>query len=111
MTYYLIVISSVFLASISQMLLKKGASSHHDSFLQEYLNVWVIGGYCLLGISLLMNIFAISRGIQVKEVGTMEALSYLFVPVLSWLFFMDKFSWKKIASILMILAGVFIFFR
>lgn len=111
MHYYLLVVFSIFLASISQMLLKKGASTRYDSFLQEYLNVWVICGYCLLGISLLMNIFAISQGIQVKEVGTMEALSYLFVPVLSRLFFKEKFSWKKIGSILMILAGVFIFFR
>ena len=58
-----------------------------------------------------MNIFAISRGVQVKEVGTMEALSYLFVPVLSRFFFREKFSWKKIGSILVILVGVFIFFR
>ena len=110
MMFYLVVVTSVFLASIAQMMLKKGAMEKHASWIREYLNVWVIGGYCLMGVCLLMNIFAISRGIQVKEVSSMEALSYLFVPLLSWLCFREKCSVKKAASILVILVGIFVFF-
>lgn len=111
MMYYFVVILSVFLSSVAQMMLKKGALKQHDSFIKEYLNFWVIGGYSLLGLSLLMNIFAISRGIQVKEVGSMEALSYLFVPVLSCICFKEGFTVKKIGAILTILVGVFVFFK
>ena len=75
MIFYGLVILSVLLASVAQMLLKKGASLPHGSFLKEYLNPWVIGGYALMGVSLLMNVFAMSRGIQVKEVnGTYDGL-------------------------------------
>ena len=109
--YYFIVILSVFLSSVAQMMLKKGATGQHESFIRDYLNIWVIGGYFLLGLSLLMNIFAISRGIQVKEVGSMEALSYLFVPVLSFLCFRERCSGKKLGSILLILLGILVFFR
>ncbi|MBR4775338.1 MAG: hypothetical protein IK008_04495 [Bacteroidales bacterium] len=107
---YLLVILSVFLASGAQMLLKKGASQPHGSFLKEYLNPWVIGGYAILGLTLVLNIYAMSRGIQVKEVGIIESLSYLFVPVLSFLFFKEGFSRRKILSIAIIITGIVIFF-
>jgi drug/metabolite transporter (DMT)-like permease len=108
--FYLVVILSVFTASVAQMLLKKGASQPHGSFLKEYLNPWVIGGYALLGLSLVVNVWALSKGIQVKEVSILESLSYLFVPVLSYLCFKERLNWKKAASIAIILVGILIFF-
>ena len=50
-------------------------------------NKWVIGGYGIMGASLLLNIFCLGHGVQVKEISSIESLSYLFVPMLSWLFF------------------------
>lgn len=108
--FYLVVILSVFTASVAQMLLKKGASLPHDSFVKEYLNPWVAGGYVLMGISLVVNVWALSKGIQVKEVSILESLSYLFVPVLSYLCFRERLSWKKACSIAIILVGIIIFF-
>lgn len=110
MIFYGLVILSVLLASVAQMLLKKGASLPHDSFLKEYLNPWVIGGYALMGVSLLMNVYALSRGVQVKEVSILEALSYLFVPILSYLCFREKLSVRKGLSVAIILVGIIIFF-
>jgi drug/metabolite transporter (DMT)-like permease len=108
--YYIIVILSVLIASFAQMLLKKGAALPHESFIGEYLNRWVIGGYALLGLSLIANIFAMSHGIQVKDVSIIESLSYLFVPLLSLLLFRDRIGWRKWVAIAVILAGVFLFF-
>ena len=108
--YYVIVIVSVFVASVAQMLLKKGALVKHTSFIFEYINPWVIGGYALMGLSLLANIFAMSKGVQVKEVSSIEALSYLFVPLMAMLCFHEKITLRKIVSILIILIGIFIFF-
>ena len=109
--YYAIVIFSVALAALSQMLLKKSANAHHNSFFKEYLNIFVIGGYCMMGISLILNIYAMRNGVQIKEIGTMEALSYLFVPVLSLLIFGEKMNKRKVVSILIILIGIVVFFQ
>ena len=107
---YLLVILNVLLASGAQMLLKKGASLPHRSFIKEYLNPWVIGGYAIMGLTLVLNVFAMSRGIQVKEVSIIESLSYLFVPLLSFWLFREELTKKKILSIGIIIAGIVVFF-
>ena len=110
MMYYIIVILSVLAAAGAQMLLKKAASNHYPTFWRQYVNPWVIGGYAVLGVSTLVNIFAMSRGVQLKEVGIIESLSYLFVPVLAFMLFKEKLTMRKICAIGVIVAGVVIFF-
>jgi drug/metabolite transporter (DMT)-like permease len=92
------------------MLLKKGAIEKHASLFGEYVNTWVLGGYMLLGLSLVVNVFALSHGVLVKEVCIIESLSYLFVPLLSFFCFQEHLSFRKIISIIIILGGVVVFF-
>lgn len=108
--YKLLVIVSVLVAAGAQMLLKQGAKKEYSSFVRQYLNPWVIGGYGIMGTSLLLNIFCLSHGVQVKEVSIIESLSYLFVPLLSWLCFKEKITWRKAGAIAVIMAGVVVFF-
>ncbi len=108
--YKLLVIVSVLAAAGAQMLLKQGAKKEYASFVRQYLNPWVIGGYGIMGASLLLNIFCLSHGVQVKEVSIIESLSYLFVPLLSWLFFKEKVTWRKAGAIAVIMVGVVVFF-
>ena len=108
--YYCLVVVSVLAAAGAQMLLKQGAKKQYASFLRQYLNPWVIGGYSIMGVSLLLNIFCLSRGVQVKELSIMESLSYLFVPCLSWMFFTERITWRKAGAIAVIMAGVVVFF-
>ncbi|MBR5378403.1 MAG: EamA family transporter [Bacteroidales bacterium] len=108
--YKLLVILSVFAAAGAQMLLKQGAKKDHPTFWKQYLNPWVIGGYGIMGASLLLNIFCLSHGVQVKEISIIESLSYLFVPLLSWLFFKEKITWRKAGAIVVIMTGVVVFF-
>lgn len=110
MMYYLLVIFSVLAAAGAQMLLKQGAKKQYPTLIGQYLNLWVIGGYCIMGASLLLNIFCLSHGVQVKEISTIESLSYLFVPVLSWVFFYEKITWRKTGAIAVIMLGVVVFF-
>lgn len=110
MMYYLLVIVSVLAAAGAQMLLKQGARKQYSSFVRQYLNTWVICGYGIMGCSLLLNIFCLSRGIQVKEIGVVESLSYLFVPLLSWVFFKETITWSKAGAIVVIMVGVVVFF-
>ena len=110
MIHYILVISSVLVASIAQMLLKKGASMQYESFIREYLNGWVLGGYALMGVSLLVNIFALSKGVLVKEIGSLESLSYLFVPLLALLCFKERITARKVLSVMIIMLGILVFF-
>ena len=109
--YYIVVITSVFIAALSQLLLKSSSKDEHENVIREYLNWKVICGYGMMGVSLLMNIFAMSKGVQVKEVSIIESLSYLFVPALSFFVFKEKLSWQKIGAIAVIMVGVIVFFQ
>lgn len=108
--YYIIVILSVLAAAGAQMLLKKAAGNHNPTFWRQYVNPWVIGGYAIIGLAMLANIYAMSKGVQLKEVGIIEALSYLFVPCLAFMLFKEKLSVRKVCAIAVIIGGVIIFF-
>ena len=108
--YKLLVIISVIAAAGAQMLLKQGTRKEYSTFWKQYLNSWVIGGYGIMGVSLLVNIFCLSHGVMVKEVCIIESLSYLFVPMLSWVLFKESITWKKTGAIAVIMVGVIVFF-
>lgn len=110
MRYYILVIISVLAAAGAQMLLKEGAKKQYPTFIRQYLNPWVVGGYGIMGCSLLLNIFCLSYGVQVKEISIIESLCYLFVPVLSWVFFKERITWRKAGAIAVIMIGVVVFF-
>ena len=108
--YYLLVIFSVMSAAGAQMLLKQGAKKQYPTLIGQYLNSWVFGGYAVMGCSLLLNVFCLGHGVQVKEISIIESLSYLFVPVLSFIFFKEKITWGKAGAIAIIMTGVAVFF-
>ena len=49
--YILILIINCFASAISQILLKKAAQKNYDSFINQYLNIYVVFGYSLFFIS------------------------------------------------------------
>ena len=108
--YYLLVISSVFLAACAQMLLKQGARQEYARWWRQYINGWVIGGYMIMLATMVVNIFAMSKGVQIKELSIIESMSYLFVPTMSFILFKEKLSWRKLLAIVIIITGVIVFF-
>ena len=108
--FYILVILSVFAAACAQMLLKQGARQNYVGFWRQYLNPWVIGGYSIMACSLILNIFCMSHGVQVKEVSVIESMSYLFVPCLAFVLFKEKITLRKVCAIAIIISGVIIFF-
>lgn len=107
---YIIVISSVFLAACAQMLLKQGAHQQYATWWRQYVNGWVISGYAIMFGTMIMNIYAMSKGVQIKELSIIESMSYLFVPALSFFIFKEKLTWRKIFAIAIIITGVIVFF-
>lgn len=108
--YIVLVILSVFAAACAQMLLKQGASKAYTPWWRQYMNGYVIGGYAIMLAAMVANIFAMSKGVMVKEVSTIESLSYLFVPCLAFFLFKEPITHRKIAAIAIIIIGVILFF-
>jgi len=106
--YSIIFISSVFLSSVSQLLLKKSAKKTYDKKIEEYLNPWVIFSYCLFFICTLITIIAYKK-IPLSVGPILESTGYIFVSVLGAVFLGEKFSKKKLSGMLFIILGIIIF--
>ena len=110
MIYYIFVIMGVFLCSLSQLLLKKSANVEHQSRIHEILNPLVIVAYTIFFGSLLINIWAMSNGLQLKEMAMLESLGYVFVPLLSVIVLKEQMTRRTILAVFVILSGIFIFY-
>ncbi|MGN1239874.1 MAG: hypothetical protein ACI4TV_03255 [Paludibacteraceae bacterium] len=108
--YYLLVIFSVLTAAGAQMLLKRGADRAYHAWWHQYFNGYVIAGYAIMFACMALNIVAMSHGVKLKEVSIIESLSYLFVPLLSFLIFKEKLTGTRIVAISVIIVGIIVFF-
>lgn len=108
-SYYILYLISVTIAAFSQLLLKKSANRTHESLLKEYLNPYVIGGYGLLMVSMLLTIGAY-RGLAYKNGPIIESLGYVLVMLLSGIFLKEKITARKIAGTSLILVGILVFY-
>ncbi len=104
----LILVGSVFIASVSQILLKKSADRTYSSWLREYLNPLVIGGYALLFGSTILTMIAL-REVPLSWSPVIESAGYIFVSVLGYFFLKERFSRRKLLGFAVILLGIFIF--
>ncbi|MFT8887967.1 MAG: EamA family transporter [Ethanoligenens sp.] len=107
--YVFLLVASVAVASVSQLLLKVSADRPHRGFWREYGNPWTLGAYGLLFCSTLLTVAAF-RGLAFKNAPVIESLGYLFVLILSRVFFREKITRRKLAGNLLIVAGVLIFY-
>lgn len=107
--FFIIMVASVMIASISQIFLKKSALKEHDSMIKEYLNLEVIVGYGLLVVSTIATIIAFS-GMDYKNGPIIESLGYIFIMILSKIFLGEKITKRKLIGNICILLGIFIYY-
>ena len=107
---YLFVVLGILSCSLSQLLLKKSAKAVHSSQIYEVLNPKVIIAYTVFFCSLLVNIWAMSKGLQLKEIAMLESLGYVFVPILSFFILKEKISRRIIVAIFVVIGGIFVFY-
>ena len=108
--YLLILVFSVAIASFAQVLLKKSAQKTYTSRIREYLNCYVICGYGLMFLSMFMTITAYS-GLDFTNVPVIESLGYVIVMFLGYFFFKEKITKRKLLGMLIILAGIFVYYH
>ena len=110
MIYYLIVVIGVFACSASQILLKKSATIEYRSAIFELLNWRVMMAYGIMFVSLVTNIYAMSNGVQLKDMPVLEALGYVFVPMLSFFFLQERIDQRSLLSIVLVVIGIVVFY-
>lgn len=104
----IIFVLSVFIASISQILLKKSANNNSDNKLKEYLNKYVIIAYGLLFISTILTMYAYKQ-LNLSIGVIIESISYIIITVLSYFILKEKITKNKLIGIFMIMIGIAIF--
>lgn len=106
---YIFLLTSISIAAVSQMLLKKGALKQYDSFIRQYLNPYVICGYGLTFLSMFLTVLAY-RGLEYKIVPILESIGFILVMLLSRIFFNEKLTTKKILGTCIILIGIGVYY-
>ncbi len=101
MIYWLFLVASVVVASFSQILLKKSAAKKYDNVIKEYLNPYVIIGYA--------KILAY-HGIEYKKGPVIESLGYILIMILSFFFFKEPITKRKVFGNALILLGIIVFY-
>lgn len=99
---------SVFISSVSQIILKRAADKTYESTLKEYMNPMVIGAYGLFFCSVILTMLALKH-VPLSMSPILESTGYIFVSVMGYIFLKERFSRRKLMGFALILAGIVIF--
>ena len=102
-----IMVLSTFISAISQMMLKKSSQKTYPSRIQEYLNPLVITAYTLFFGCTFLSMYAL-KVVPLSFAPVLEATGYIFVAVLSYIFFKEKLTKRQLAGMLLIVAGILV---
>ena len=103
-----VLLFSVFISSVSQILLKKAANRTYETPLKEYLNPLVVGAYGLFFCSVILTMLAL-KYVPLSMSPILESTGYIFVSVMVYIFLKERFTRRKLCGFALILAGVIIF--
>ena len=101
-------LGSVFISSLSQILLKKSADKTYDSKIKEYLNPLVIAAYGMFFCSMLITMYCY-KFVDVSAGPILESAGYIFVAVLGFIFLKERFTVKKTIGMIVLLCGIALF--
>ena len=100
---------AVFVASVAQLLLKSSAEDHNETNKNMFLNWKVITSYFVAFLIMFVNSAFIYKHIYMNQIGMIDALGYIFVPILSFVFLSEKLNAKQIVGIVLIVIGVLLY--
>jgi len=106
--FFLIALSSVLIADISQIILKKAAMKPYDKWYKAYLNFPVVFAYFLFFLSTVCSVIALRR-LPLSLSPMWQAMGQVFVPVLSFLFLKERLTKRKLLGIAVIISGIVLF--
>jgi multidrug transporter EmrE-like cation transporter len=103
--FSLIMVVSAFISSVSQVMLKKSAQKTYSSRIGEYLNPLVIIAYSMFVGCTLLSMYAL-KVVPLLLAPVLESTGYIFVAVLSYIFFKEKLTKRQTAGMALILIGI-----
>ena len=106
--YVCLLLLGTFLASISQVMLKKAALRNYENKLREYLNPLVIIAYIVFFGTTFLSILAY-RGIPLSMGPVLEATSYIYVTIFGVTIFKEKLNKRKILALALIVGGILVY--
>lgn len=106
--YVAIAMLSGLLSAFAQVLLKKSSGLIYKSRLKEYVNIYVISGYGITFLCMIMMIIAF-KGLPLKYGAALESLIYVYIMVLGRFFLNENLTVKRVLGNLMIVCGVCIY--
>lgn len=104
-SHVFIYIFSVFISSVSQILLKTSANKKYESRIREYLNPRVIIAYGIFFIATFVTIIAY-KGIPLSLGPILETTGYLWVSLLGYFILKEKISRRKIIGLIVVVVGI-----
>ncbi len=105
--YALIMLTGTFIASCSQIILKKAAEKEYPSKIAEYMNPMVIGAYAFFFGASLCSILGYKE-VPLSIGPVLEATGYIWVAILGRIFLKEKISAKKGLGLIVIIVGIII---
>ena len=102
-----IYVFSVFISSVSQIILKSSADIKYESRLKEYLNPRVIIAYGIFFLATLVTIYAY-KGIPLSLGPILETTGYLWISLLGYFILKERISRRKLAGLAVVITGIVI---
>ncbi|MCI9093833.1 MAG: multidrug ABC transporter [Coprobacillus sp.] len=106
MVYFILLLISVLVSSLSQVVLKIGSNKDYSG-IYEYLNIYVISGYFMLGTSMILNVIAYTHVEYIIGV-VIATLNYILVAIFSKFLLKEDFTKNKLIGMAIVIFGVFI---
>lgn len=106
--YVFTLLVSVFIASLSQLMLKKSAQIKYKRTIDEYLNPLVIGAYGLFAGTTFLSVLAY-RKVPLSMGAVLETTSYLYVTFFGVKVFGEKINKQKLAGLFLIVLGILVY--
>ncbi len=105
---YVLAFLAVFVASVSQILLKQSAQTEHKNIIYKFLNWRVLLGYALLFGTTIINVFAY-RGVELKVTPMIESTGIIWVTILAVFLLGERPTKRAILSIIVTIVGIIVF--
>ena len=98
----------VFVSAVSQVLLKRSATSEYASVVREYLNPLVIFAYALFVGATLLSVLSY-QGIPLSMGPVLDATGYLWVTLFGVTVFHERMSGVKFVALALIVCGIVVY--
>lgn len=107
-TYFIVLnLLSVFIASCTQVILKKSAATRPANTLNYFLNPATITAYTLFFGCCLLTFYCLSH-LEMITTNVLECSAYVYILILDKIFFHKKITWKKLLGNALIITGIII---